>query len=112
MTFPLDDTIAAVASAPGGAGRGIVRMSGPHAVACLQKCFVPAKGIDLAAVHQPAAIAGELRLPAPFAPLPCELYLWPGRRSYTRQPSAELHTLGSPPLLEAALETVCAAGAR
>ena len=46
------------------------------------------------------------------APLPGELYLWPGKRSYTGQPVAEIHTLGSPPLLEALLRTVCAAGAR
>jgi len=40
------------------------------------------------------------------------LYLWPTDSSYTRQPSAELHLPGSPPLLEAALEIVCQAGAR
>jgi tRNA modification GTPase len=66
----------------------------------------------LAAVAAPTVIGGELRLAAPLPPLPCELYLWPTSRSYTRQPSAELHTLGSRPLLEAALQAVCAAGAR
>jgi tRNA modification GTPase len=35
-----------------------------------------------------------------------------GQRSYTGQPVAEIHTLGSPPLLEALLRAVCAAGAR
>ena len=44
--------------------------------------------------------------------LPCDLFLWPTDRSYTRQPVAELHTLGSPPLLEALLAAVCRAGAR
>ena len=44
--------------------------------------------------------------------VPCDLYLWPTARSYTRQPVAELHTLGSPPLLEALLRRACAAGAR
>ena len=34
------------------------------------------------------------------------------RRSYTREPVAEFHTLGSPPLLEALLRAVCTAGAR
>jgi len=33
-------------------------------------------------------------------------------RSYTRQPVAEFHTLGSPPLLRAVLDAVCHAGAR
>ncbi len=112
MTFPLDDTIAAVASAPGGAARGIVRMSGPRVVACLRRCFVATAGKKVDAVDRPAVIVGELRLAAPLAALPCDLYLWPTSRSYTRQPSAELHTLGSPPLLEAALAAVCDAGAR
>jgi tRNA modification GTPase len=42
----------------------------------------------------------------------CDLFLWPTARSYTRQPVAELHTLGSPPILDAVLAAVCAAGAR
>jgi tRNA modification GTPase len=112
MPFFLDDTIAAIASAPGGAARGIVRISGPETAACLERRYVTSPHVDLAAVKTPAALPGELRVPALLAPLPCRLYLWPGRRSYTRQPSAEIHTIGSPPLLEAALETVCAAGAR
>jgi tRNA modification GTPase len=44
--------------------------------------------------------------------VPCDLYLWPSARSYTRQPVAELHTFGSPPVLEAVLAAVCVAGAR
>ena len=57
-------------------------------------------------------ITGLLQLPPPVGDLHCELYLWPGVRSYTRQPSAELHMLGSPPLLDMALATVCDHGAR
>ncbi len=44
--------------------------------------------------------------------VPCDLFVWPTRRSYTRQPVVELHTFGSPPLLEALVATLCAAGAR
>jgi tRNA modification GTPase len=44
--------------------------------------------------------------------LPCDLFLWPTNRSYTREPVAEFHTLGSPPLLRAILEAICRAGAR
>ncbi len=40
------------------------------------------------------------------------MFLWPGVRSYTRQPLAELHVLGSPPLVEAVLAAICRAGAR
>ena len=40
------------------------------------------------------------------------LYLWPGNRSYTGQPVAEVHTLGSPPLLDAVVRAACSGGAR
>jgi tRNA modification GTPase len=57
----------------------------------------------------PRVLPGELRC---AAALPCAAFLWPSRRSYTREPSAELHTIGSAPLVEAALQAVCACGAR
>jgi tRNA modification GTPase len=63
-------------------------------------------------VAKPSAIAGHCWLHGIAAPLPGELYLWPGSRSYTGQPVAEIHTLGSPPLLDALLRTLCASGAR
>src|SRR5205807_2332796 len=39
----LDDTIAALASAPGPAARGIVRVSGPHAPQAATSLFTPAQ---------------------------------------------------------------------
>lgn len=123
------DTIAAIASPPGGALRGIVRLSGPGVVACLEGCFYPDPQYDDAADAdsstaqslglrlRPAAsaaamlIEGQLAI-SPNIRLPCQLYFWPGPRSFTRQSVAELHTLGSPPLLDAALRTLCQAGAR
>jgi tRNA modification GTPase len=47
-----------------------------------------------------------------IAKIPVDLLLWPTVHSYTRQPVAELHTLGSPPLLAALLQALCDAGAR
>ncbi len=111
MTVSLDDTIAAVSSAPGGAARGIVRLSGPQVTSCLGTNFHPLAETDLITLGAPQVVEGIFRLPG-GAELPAELYLWPGQRSYTRQPVAELHTFGSPPLLDAVLRAVCAAGAR
>ena len=107
----VDDTIAAIASAPGGALRGVVRLSGPDVVECLSRCFYDTRA-ELGAIHRATVVDGELLVGAPLGVLPCVLYLWPTPRSYTRQPAAEIHTLGSPPLLEAALRAVCQAGAR
>jgi tRNA modification GTPase len=120
MTYHLDDTIAAIASAAGGAARGIVRVSGPSAVDHVAKCFTPADGRPLDQVKHASAIAGQIALALDHAALdhtalrqmPCDLFLWPTERSYTRQPVAELHILGSPPLLRALLATLCNSGAR
>ncbi len=110
----VDDTIAAIASPPGGALRGIVRLSGPEVVACLQRCFqcdeLNGKAWD--SMRAASVLAGRLTLPPPIGDLPCDVYFWPGPRSFTRQTVAEIHTIGSPPLLEAALGVICVAGAR
>jgi tRNA modification GTPase len=63
-------------------------------------------------IKTPSLVSGRLLLPALANYLPATLYLWPGSRSYTQQPTAELHTVGSPPLLEAVLAEVCRQGAR
>ncbi|MHC4177509.1 MAG: tRNA modification GTPase, partial [Planctomycetota bacterium] len=110
--YPLDDTICAVASPPGGAARGIVRLSGPRVREILGACFRPAGRGELPAVVRAEAVAGSLRLAGMASPLPCDAYLWPQRRSYTGQAVAEIHTLGSRPLLQAVLHGLCAAGAR
>ena len=133
--FPLDDTIAAIASPPGGAARGIVRISGPRAMECLAGI---SGGADIPVcrtrgteevvgknVHEvnmpfrqpppspsaPCAIAASLHLPELHSPIPCDVYSWP-RRGYTGEPVVEIHTIGSPPLLQIVLRAVCAAGAR
>lgn len=106
----LDDTIAALATPPGaGAARAIVRISGPDAIVCLRACFQPSDGWPDDRSLSSRILGGELN---DGLRLPCDAFLWPSRRSYTRQPAAELHTLGSPPLVEAALGTVCGHGAR
>ena len=61
---------------------------------------------------RPVVMLGELRLEGVASGLPCEVYWQPGPRSYTGGPQAEIHTLGCGPLLEAAVRTLCRAGAR
>lgn len=111
MSFPTDDVITAIASAPGPANQGIVRVSGPATREILAGCF-PDHAETLAAIISPQCIQSQLQLHSEVAALPCQLYFWPDQRSYTRQPSAEIHLAGSPPLLDTTLEILCQHGAR
>lgn len=112
MDLSLDDTIAALASAPGPACRGIIRISGPAIRQVLSGWFQPQSDdawqhAAMAAVHP-----GLLNSVSARAPIAVTVYDWPNRRSYTGQPLVELHLPGSPPLLEAVLSEVHRRGAR
>lgn len=110
-SFDVDDTIVAIASAPGPGLRGIVRLSGPQMAACLQPLFLPSDDQPLASYRSPASLSGVFQVTS-GATVPGQLLLWPTRRSYTRQPTAEIHTVGSPPILQAVVKSICEQGAR
>nr|WP_246523588.1 tRNA modification GTPase [Gemmata palustris] len=57
-------------------------------------------------------ISGSLRLSGVHSPLPASLYFFAGPKSYTGQDLAELHTIGSLPLVERLVADLLAAGAR
>jgi tRNA modification GTPase len=114
MSFNTDDTICAVASAPGGAGRGIVRVSGKAAVGIASQLFVASDQAALSELRQAIArpVRASIRVDGALRSLPCDVMVWPTGRSYTREPVVELHTVGSLPLLEVLVAAVCKAGAR
>lgn len=113
MVIDTEDTIAAVASPAGGALRGIVRISGPDCLRCVERCFAANDAnLTLQKIKLPSLVVGRISVSHLNSHLPATLYLWPGSRSYTRQPTVELHTIGSPPLLEPVLAEVCRQGAR
>jgi tRNA modification GTPase len=109
-----DDTICAIGTAAGGAARGMVRVSGQDAVAVAGRLFEAADGRALDSVGVATAVPGQVRIEVDSAlrRVPCDLFLWPTDRSYTREPVAEVHTIGSRPVLESLLRAVCRAGAR
>ncbi len=109
--YPVDEAIAAVASPPGGGPRGILRLSGPDAIERLVPLFRTEDGERLLSPRMPTVVAGTF-LVSPKTGLPCRVYLWPSGRSYTGQPAGEIHSIGSPPLLAAALRTLCGNGFR
>lgn len=99
------DTIVAVASPPGGAERAVLRLSGDRA----GDVVAAALGLD-----GPPGARGvtTARLDDGVGTQPCLLVWMPGPRSYTREDVAELHTVGSPPLVGAALARLVDLGAR
>jgi len=105
-----DDTIAAVASPHGSAARGIVRICGPHTSDLCQQLFSP----DDDPPPNPGSAfrqTGTWQIGSGHEPkrrLPIQLHLWPDRFSYTGQPSAEIHAVGSPPVLQKLLEELLA----
>jgi tRNA modification GTPase len=115
-----DDTIAAVSSAPGPGARAIVRVSGPKTRAVVGAVFrasggrQPPDGGEIRGLTPPARqiVPGAVRLSGVHSPLPADLYFFPGPHSYTGQDVAELHTIGSPPLVERLVADLLAAGAR
>ncbi len=103
--FDLVDTICALATPTGPAARGLIRISGDRA---WELVGLPPAGRTSRPRLRPLEFAVG---PGPLA-IPCEAAVWPAGRSYTGQPMVELHTFGSPPLLDALVGQLLARGAR
>lgn len=113
MSLSLTDTIAAIASPPGPALRGIIRVSGETVHQVVASIFQPADASEpWLAAGQARRFEGHLNVPALHVPVSAALMYWPDHRSYTGQPMAEFHLTGSEPVLDATLECVLAGDVR
>lgn len=108
MPSDLQATIAAIASNPQGAARGLLRISGPRLLDAIQPWLQLPAPLPRSATR----IASRLQLPSPLGSLPADLWLWPSSLSYTGQPTLEIHTIGSPPLLQEILKQLGDLGIR
>ncbi|MBN1420790.1 MAG: 50S ribosome-binding GTPase [Planctomycetes bacterium] len=107
------ETIAAVATPPGEGGRGVIRLSGPRAIAIAARVFRPAPGeAALDAARGSSVLRGAVGWADGAPPAPARALLLRAPRSYTREDSVELHLTGSPPVLAGVLRMVLAGGAR
>lgn len=108
---PSGDTIAAIATAPGEAAVGVVRLSGPDTYRIADALFDPAAGgrpselpaqrVSFGRVHEGGELVDEGLLLTFRAP-----------RSYTGQDLVELQTHGGPAVLRKVLDLCLAHGAR
>ncbi|MEM7812088.1 MAG: GTPase [Planctomycetota bacterium] len=95
----LEDVIAAPAGPPGPGVRGVVRVSGPDAVAVVQRSATP----GLPRTGRSRRVPGTFT--TSIGDIPADFFCWPTARSYTGQPTVEIHAPGSPVLLD----EICAA---
>ena len=101
-------TIAAVSTAAGLAGRAIVRLTGPKAIALAEGVFA-ANGAPLSRRRGFTAANGTVATDA--LALPARAYVFVTPYSYTRQPLVELHLPGHPIAADMLLEALVARGA-
>ncbi len=114
MTYSPVDTIVAIASGPGGAARGVVRIAGNDAALVARALLDDPAWPGGQQPHgiRPEVFRCRVRLPGWSTAIPTQVYYWPTARSYAAQPTVELHTLGAEPVLAAVLRACVAHGAR
>jgi len=107
MNFDTESTICAVATGAEGALRGAIRITGPNTLAVVSNAIN-----DSADWKIKRATRLERRVVIdPLGAIDLDVFLWPDGRSYTGQPSAELHCLGNVIILQAIQERLLAHGA-
>ena len=106
------DTIAAIATPLARSAFGIIRLSGPDALAILDKLFTPVGGRPISEARPRSMVYGTLRdAQGRVIDRPLAVWFAPGK-SYTGDCDAEIHCHGSPVVLNEALAAAFAAGAR
>ncbi len=106
------DTICAIASGSSPALRGIIRVSGPDAVACCAKLVADELRSAVLELKQATRVEALVKLERLDQSVPCSLLVWPDSRSYTGQPSVEINVVGSQIILQLLVEKLCALGTR
>jgi tRNA modification GTPase len=108
----LDDTIAAISTPVGEGGIGIVRLSGPQALAILEQVFVPATNYTWPPVSH-HLYYGHVADPTSGTKVDEVLAVWMrAPRTYTRQDVAEIHCHGGIVSLRQVMELALHCGAR
>ena len=113
MRFDVESTICSIATGAEGAYRGAIRITGPNSVAIAQSAFGSPRPEPDRLQHlstfgaidpdwqTPTAIRFTRPLELPrLGSIEVDVFVWPDSRSYTGQPSVELHCLGNIVILE------------
>jgi tRNA modification GTPase len=103
----VDDTIVAIGTSSTPAPRGAVRFTGTDTVEIARRL-----GIETTNLQSAHCVETSIDVGPPLGAIPVRAMIWPTRRSYTGQPSLELHTFGSLPVLSAIVSRSIELGAR
>lgn len=106
MKFDLQQTIVAVGSGVAPGRRAIVRLSGQQTRHILERLI----GQEVQA-SQATSLQGAADLGWGERRIELTILYWPDQRSYTGEPCAELHVLGSLPIVESLVEQLISLGA-
>ena len=108
----MTDTIAAISTGQVLSGIGVLRLSGPDAVAVVERVFTPAHGAPMSARPDRLLVYGTLHAESGAVLDICLCTVSRAPHSYTGEDTAELQCHGSPTVLREGLEALFAAGAR
>lgn len=104
MNYNLDDNIIAISTPSGRSFRGIIRLSGNDAVKLIQNIFTSNDGEGLEDNKRFHSCQGHIYIEEEEVRVPVCVYIMKAPNSYTREDVVEVHTFGSPPILEMVLE--------
>lgn len=108
------DTVAAISTPPGSGGIGMMRITGPDAMAVGRKIFTPLGTGPPPDIKPRRAVVGRVHLPdLPDEPIDQAVWLYfKGPRSFTGEDTVEITAHGSPLIMRGVLEAATLAGAR
>ncbi len=106
MNLDFNRTIVAVSSGVAASRRAIIRISGSETGRILETLTSNSLPYKYA-----TSFRGNLSTGWNGRRLGAQIYFWPNRRSFTGEPCAELHFLGSLPIVESLVEHIASLGA-
>ena len=98
MRFDTESTICAIATGEEGAFRGAIRVTGPDSLALVARVCSDRLS-DRWNVSRATRLQKTIDLPT-LGQIDVDIFVWPDGRSYTGQPSVELHCLGNTIILQ------------
>lgn len=99
--FPeTQDTIVAASTPSGRSLCAIIKISGPEAIQCIKDIFISTPQINFEHIPTYTSLCGHIRFPAEHVTIPVVLYIMKQPYSYTKEDVVEIHTPGSPVIVE------------